>query len=223
VSDNYGALRLTQLALGSAANIGVGGLGIRTLNVEEDATVVRFFRACAGVLTVDPANAGMYVNQPNPVNRAAVVVATATAYQRGLVIKGSASQNSAAPLFSVRDSNENDLFNISPTGDLYAGYVSGISGWKITGQTGDAEFRNITARGELHTAIFVKDELHVTGGTMMVMGAGKVSLPNNGTDNVMCAVDTQFNMIIQANPDKTCPFALNDVLRLKYTTASRVV
>ena len=50
------------------------------------------------------------------------------------------------------------------------GFVSGQLGWQITPQ-GNAEFNNIWARGELHATVFVKDEVHATGGTFMVATA----------------------------------------------------
>ena len=49
-------------------------------------------------------------------------------------------------------------------------YASGVSGWRIDGN-GDAEFRNCVVRGQLHTSVFVKDQIHATNGQLLVTDA----------------------------------------------------
>jgi|GEM_PF-3212626 len=64
-------------------------------------------------------------------------------------------------------------------------FASGVSGWRIGG-TGDAEFNNVTVRGEFHCAVFVKDLLSAHAGTLLVSkSAGVLSndmvVPASGT------------------------------------------
>jgi hypothetical protein len=76
-------------------------------------------------------------------------------------------------LWRVEDSTGNELIVMDSVGDLqsgHPGFVSGLTGWQIT-PGGNAEFNNIWARGELHATVFVKDEVHATGGTFLVATA----------------------------------------------------
>jgi hypothetical protein len=83
-------------------------------------------------------------------------------------------------LWRIEDVNGDELIVLDSVGNLQSGYshvsggpgfVSGMLGWRITPQ-GDAEFNNIWARGELHATVFVKDEVHATGGTFYVASSG---------------------------------------------------
>ncbi len=49
-------------------------------------------------------------------------------------------------------------------------YQSGVAGWRIDG-IGNAEFQNAVIRGNLHTSVFVKDEIHATNGQMLISDA----------------------------------------------------
>lgn len=57
-----------------------------------------------------------------------------------------------------------------------AAYASGVQGWNIN-DTGNAEFNNISARGELRSSIFTVGEVHATGGTFIVLNAGTLYAP----------------------------------------------
>jgi hypothetical protein len=77
-------------------------------------------------------------------------------------------------LWRIEDEFGNELIVLDSVGNLQSGrpgFVSGLTGWQIT-PGGNAEFNNIWARGELHATVFVKDEVHATGGTFMVATAG---------------------------------------------------
>lgn len=83
-------------------------------------------------------------------------------------------------LWRIEDVNGDELIVLDNVGNLQSGYstvsggpgfVSGLLGWQIT-PTGDAEFNNIWARGELHATVFVKDEVHASGGSLLVASAG---------------------------------------------------
>lgn len=79
-------------------------------------------------------------------------------------------------LWRVEDVSGNELIVLDSQGNLqsgYPGFVSGLTGWQIS-HTGTAEFNNVWVRGELHATVFVKDEVHATGGTMLVASAGKM-------------------------------------------------
>jgi hypothetical protein len=79
-------------------------------------------------------------------------------------------------LWRVEDTAGDELIVLDSQGNLQSGkpgFVSGLTGWQIT-STGTAEFNNVWVRGELHATVFVKDEIHATGGTMLVATAGKL-------------------------------------------------
>ena len=52
-----------------------------------------------------------------------------------------------------------------------ANYVQGASGFRIQGDTGDAEFNNIIARGLIKTAVFEHDTISAVGGSLFVLGS----------------------------------------------------
>lgn len=89
-------------------------------------------------------------------------------------------------------------------------FVSGQSGWRITG-SGNAEFNNIVARGEFRTAVFVKDEIHATGGTMIVLTASTLY-----ADATTVTTPTTSTIDIQDPPSGHAQlFNVNDILRIK--------
>jgi hypothetical protein len=82
-------------------------------------------------------------------------------------------QDQRGRIWRVEDYTGQELIVLDSVGDLQSGnpgFVSGMTGWQIS-HTGNAEFNNIWARGELHATVFVKDEIHATGGTFMVATA----------------------------------------------------
>ena len=94
-------------------------------------------------------------------------------------------------------------------------FVSGISGWRIA-EDGSAEFRNATIRGELHTSVFVANEMHASGGTLAILNASTVAKPINASDNILVGVGSTMNVVVQAAPATgLCPFAKGDVVRVK--------
>ena len=54
-----------------------------------------------------------------------------------------------------------------------ASFTSGLTGWAIN-DTGNAEFNNISARGEMRTSVFTVGEIHAVGGTAMILSAGNL-------------------------------------------------
>lgn len=90
-------------------------------------------------------------------------------------------------------------------------YSSGFQGFTIESD-GSAEFNNVAVRGELHTAVLVYGEQHVTAGTMVVVkSAGKLR-----ADVTTVASPTTFNVDIE-DPDSGHAqlFAVSDILRIK--------
>jgi hypothetical protein len=83
-----------------------------------------------------------------------------------------------ARMWRVEDSAGQELIVLDSQGNLQSGnpgFVTGVRGWQIA-PIGNAEFNNITARGELHASIFVMDEFHASGGTLYIAPAGKLEL-----------------------------------------------
>ena len=90
-------------------------------------------------------------------------------------------------------------------------YTSGSQGFTIESD-GSAEFNNIKARGEFHSAVFSYNEVHATAGSMLVSkSAGK--LLNDVTTQTS---PTTFNVDIK-DPDTghVALFAASDILRIK--------
>jgi len=79
-------------------------------------------------------------------------------------------------LWRIENTDGDELIVLDSVGNLQSGrpgYVSGMTGWQIS-PGGNAEFNNIWARGELHATVFVKDEIHAIGGSILVATAGKL-------------------------------------------------
>lgn len=79
-------------------------------------------------------------------------------------------------LWRIEDLEGRELIVLDSVGNLQSGrpgFVSGLTGWQIT-PNGNAEFNNIWARGELHATVFVKDEVHAIGGTLLVASAANL-------------------------------------------------
>lgn len=95
-------------------------------------------------------------------------------------------------------------------------YSAGSAGWKI-GASGKAEFRDIEARGEIHAAVFVYDQIKATAGSEIVA---------KSAGSLKSAVTTQtspttFNVDIKDPPTGHVQlFAAGDILRLKNEAGS---
>ena len=90
-------------------------------------------------------------------------------------------------------------------------FTAGLRGWSINAD-GDAEFANISVRGELHASVFSYNEMHATAGTLGIFkSAGKLR-----ADVTTVASPTTFNIDIE-DPDTGHAqlFAVNDILRIK--------
>lgn len=91
-------------------------------------------------------------------------------------------------------------------------YASGVSGFSINGATGDAEFNNITARGEIRTAVLAYGEIQATAGTLGVFkSAGKLREDRMTQANFNIDIEDPATGHMQL-------FAVNDILRIKDTT-----
>lgn len=124
------------------------------------------------LLYVDAVNNNVGINR-TPSGAALDVLVTSNA-DHTLRVKQKSGQTGR--LWRVEDASGNELIVLNSVGDLQSGqpgFVSGLTGWQISHQ-GNAEFNNIWARGELHATVFVKDEVHATGGTLLVKTAGKL-------------------------------------------------
>ncbi len=83
-----------------------------------------------------------------------------------------------------------------------ANFISGYNGkgFQIK-DDGDAQFWNVQVRGELHSAVFTKDEVQVSGGDLLVTNGTILNEDiNNSTTNFQI---------------KEAVFAVNDILQLK--------
>ena len=90
-----------------------------------------------------------------------------------------------------------------------ATYASGLSGWVID-RNGNSEFNNAKIRGQIESAIFVQNEIHAQGGTMLVRPAGTLrdAIDYSGTE--------PFDITVENPASGHYPmFNQDDILRIK--------
>ena len=179
----------------------------------------RWQLSAVDTVVISPAYKTLSVNwgNPNGTFNSAIRAQAGAVTDRTLYLKQIAAQT--GEILRVENVAGDALINLTHEGDLESGnpgFVSGLTGWQIA-HTGDAEFNNIVARGELHASIFSADELHAQGGTMTLLTATKVAPPNVATDNVLGALNAGFTLVVQASYDTGfCYFAQNDIIRAKF-------
>lgn len=82
--------------------------------------------------------------------------------------------NSTLPMIQVGNTSATHLV-LDSTSIHSSNFVSGSTGFSITNLTGDAEFNNITARGELKTFLFTaSNQMAVAGNIIVSKDAGKL-------------------------------------------------
>jgi len=97
-------------------------------------------------------------------------------------------------------------------------FISGNIGWRVE-EDGSAEFNNILARGELHASIFVVDETHATGGTLLI----STGLKLHEAVTTPASLDLDFNIICDDPPSGAAQrFFPNEFLRAKTLCATGV-
>lgn len=93
-------------------------------------------------------------------------------------------------------------------------FASGVRGLRLNGTTGNAEFNDIVARGEISSSIFTYKQLQATAGSLGVfVSAGKL------LNDVTISGAGQFNIDIDQPTDYTGNpqlFQLGDILRIKH-------
>ena len=121
------------------------------------------------LLSVDAPNNRIGVNR-TPAAAALDVVAAANADH---TLRVTQKSGQTGRLWRVEDVSGNELIVLDSAGNLQSGnpgFYSGLTGWQIK-PGGNAEFNNIVARGEFHASIFVMDEFHASGGTLVIAPA----------------------------------------------------
>ena len=88
-------------------------------------------------------------------------------------------------------------------GSISSQFTSGNKGWQID-CSGGAEFNDITARGAIRTAVFIKDEISVIGGRTLIRPATTISYEN--------CLGTSTTWLYS---EDTSQFAVNDIVRVK--------
>lgn len=159
-------------------------------------------RATLGSLALNTAHEG----------NAALLVTPEVTSDMGLYLRQLSGQT--ASLFRIEDSGGSALLLISNTGDLESGnpgFVSGLVGWQIT-HDGNAEFNNISARGELRATSFVSDEIHALNGSQLIGNNSRLVTQ----DELPVALDEFMTWDIEASRSSGASyFAVGDILRLK--------
>ena len=136
----------------------------------------------------------------------------------GLLLKQRSDQ--IAPLLRIENAAGTALLILTRDGDLESGnpgFTSGLLGWQISA-AGNVEFNNGRFRGEFHATTFVADEMHATGGTLLVASATTVAEPSGSYNNTMKAVDvtaTTYLVVTASWATGMCYFGSKDVVRIK--------
>lgn len=107
------------------------------------------------------------------------------------------------------------------SGDSYqsTGFVSGVTGWNITGD-GDAEFNNIQARGELRAFVFKINELSATAGTFGVFYSAATA---NADFTTAASVGGSFTLQAKNSDAGGMLFGVGDICRVKAWNGSGLV
>lgn len=98
-------------------------------------------------------------------------------------------------------------------------YVSGVAGWSIDG-TGDAEFNNITARGELRAFVFKINELSATAGTFGVFYSASTAWADFTTAS---SLSGSFTFRAKNSDAGGMLFGMGDILRTKAWNGAALV
>ena len=178
--DVTGTARITGVTSIASGSVGAPGL---TFTGDTNSGIYRsgadaFSLVTGGTAIVNVGATGAGVNAAYD-STAALKVQSVANDDITLLLKQKSGQT--ARMWRVEDSAGQELIVLDSQGNLQSGnpgFASGLTGWQIT-PAGNAEFNNITARGELHASIFVMDEFHASGGTLVVSPAGK--LENDAT------------------------------------------
>ena len=175
-----GAVGTPSLAFTADANTGIYRSGTDAFSLVANG---------AGIVNVGATGAGINTAFDST---AALKVLSVSNSDITLFLKQKSGQT--ARMWRVEDSAGQELIVLDSEGNLQSGnpgFVSGLTGWQIT-PTGTAEFNNVWVRGELHASIFVMDEFHASGGTLVVAPAGK--LENDATVNVTSGIESVFDI-----------------------------
>jgi len=100
-----------------------------------------------------------------------------------------------------------------------ANYASGTSGFSMSGNTGNAEFNNIVARGEIRTSVFSYDEVTSTAGSLGVFKSAGI-LMNDVTIASTFSIDIEDP---KAMTVKAPIFEIGDIIEMKGVTGQAPV
>lgn len=170
------------------------------------------------LLVVNGATMRVSINDASP-SAAALHVFSDDVDDMTLVVKQRASQN--ADLFRILKSDDTDLIRFRNDGSIESGavtFASGVSGWRITA-SGDAEFNNIRARGAIRASVFEYGDIQATAGTLMI---SKSATKLNQDFTSPATVDTTGTIYLDNDAQGTPLVAVDDILRMKYLTATGV-
>lgn len=90
-------------------------------------------------------------------------------------------------------------------------FASGVSGWQIQ-TNGDAEFNNVTVRGELRAAVFKYNEIAVTAGTLGVFKSASIASADFTTP---ASTGLSFTLPAKDSDGGAMLFAVNDILHTR--------
>ena len=143
---------------------------------------------------------------PFSVSKAGALVATSATITGAITassgsVTGDFFVGSAAPRIKIDGANK----YIESTN-----YASGVAGFRIEGATGNAEFNNLTARGSISTAVFIKSLISAFAGSNIV--SKSASTLHNDLTVVTNGNTTTLDVKLQAGG---APFANTDRVRIK--------
>lgn len=146
------------------------------------------------LLTADATQRNVWINSGTPDGSAALRVQAYANDDVTVHIKQKSGQTGR--LWKVSDAAGQELIVLTNNGSLQSGnpgFVSGLTGWQMTPE-GRLEALDGWFRGELHASIFVMDEFHATGGTLVVATAGPLEndavIDSTTVQTLAFAIDT---------------------------------
>lgn len=92
-------------------------------------------------------------------------------------------------------------------------YASGSAGFRIEGATGNAEFNNITARGEIATSVFRKGQVVATSGSIYVTRSASI------VTEAVTATATTFTLKVKKQL-ALAPFSVGEIIRIHGETTA---
>lgn len=217
-ADALFSVTLAGVIRGIAGFIGgfeIGATYIRnvgnTFGLSSESTGADDIYFWAGTTYLDRANAEFWVTESGAIRAQSGTIGgwslTATTFSSGGI-----SLDSTAETITVGSGTPNIVIDGVNKRIRTSTYSTGLRGFSLEGDTGNAEFNNINARGEFHSQVLSYGEVHVNAGSQIVSkSAAKLK-----TDFTSVTSPTTFNVDVDDPATGHIQvFSVGDVLQVK--------